>query len=86
MHIFIIDFLPGFQWNQQRGMLYQTHPDEDMAGAAREARQRLDDKFRAQRMSDNKRYTKENQEQKGFFFYADLIIFLEEAESYKSIA
>ncbi|BAT79882.1 hypothetical protein VIGAN_02282300 [Vigna angularis var. angularis] len=39
----------------QRGMLYHTHPDEDMAGAAREARQRLDDKFRAQRMSDNKR-------------------------------
>ncbi|XP_020206833.1 probable E3 ubiquitin-protein ligase RHY1A isoform X2 [Cajanus cajan] len=38
-----------------RGTLYQTHLDENMVGAAREARQRLDDKFRSQRMSENKR-------------------------------
>jgi len=49
-------------------MLYQTHPDEDMAGAAREARQRLDDKFRAQRMSDNKRYIKKKIENQKVFF------------------
>ncbi|CAJ1975586.1 unnamed protein product [Sphenostylis stenocarpa] len=41
--------------SQPRNMLYQTHPDEDIVGAAREARQRLDDKFRAQRMPENKR-------------------------------
>ncbi|TKY73056.1 putative RING finger protein P32A8.03c [Spatholobus suberectus] len=35
-----------------------THPDENMGGAAKEAKQRLDDKFRAQRMSENKRYNK----------------------------
>ncbi|KAK7411649.1 hypothetical protein VNO78_03084 [Psophocarpus tetragonolobus] len=39
----------------QRSVLYQTHPDDNMGGAAREAKQRLDDKFRAQRMSENKR-------------------------------
>ncbi|KAG4991056.1 hypothetical protein AAZX31_09G089500 [Glycine max] len=39
----------------QRSMLYQAHPDENMGGVAREAKQRLDDKFRAQRMSENKR-------------------------------
>ncbi|KAL2327378.1 hypothetical protein Fmac_020805 [Flemingia macrophylla] len=39
----------------QRSMQYQTHPDENMVGAAREARQRLDDKFRSQWMSENKR-------------------------------
>ncbi|XP_027339075.1 probable E3 ubiquitin-protein ligase RHY1A isoform X2 [Abrus precatorius] len=37
----------------QRSNLYQAHPDENMLGAAREAKQRLDDKFRAQRMSEN---------------------------------
>ncbi|XP_061359395.1 probable E3 ubiquitin-protein ligase RHY1A [Gastrolobium bilobum] len=39
----------------QRNMLYQANPDENMVGAAREARQRLDDKFRGQRKSENKR-------------------------------
>ncbi|XP_027339076.1 uncharacterized protein LOC113852880 isoform X3 [Abrus precatorius] len=39
----------------QRSNLYQAHPDENMLGAAREAKQRLDDKFRAQRMSENQR-------------------------------
>ncbi|RDX60219.1 putative E3 ubiquitin-protein ligase RHY1A [Mucuna pruriens] len=39
----------------QRNILYQAHPDENMIGAAREAKQRLDDKFRSQRMSENKR-------------------------------
>ncbi|KAJ1436974.1 Zinc finger, RING-type [Sesbania bispinosa] len=39
----------------QRSMLYQAQTDESMVGAAREAKQRLDDKFRAQRVSENKR-------------------------------
>lgn len=39
----------------QRSMLYQPHQDENMVGAAREAKQRLDDKFRSKRMSENKR-------------------------------
>ncbi|KAG4957261.1 hypothetical protein JHK85_043641 [Glycine max] len=39
----------------QRSMLYQPHPDENMGGVVREAKQRLDDKFRAHRNSENKR-------------------------------
>lgn len=39
----------------QRSMLYQAHPDENMVGAAREAKQRLDEKFKGQRKSENKR-------------------------------
>ncbi|KAH1210169.1 hypothetical protein GmHk_15G044543 [Glycine max] len=42
----------------QRSMLYQPHPDENMGGVVREAKQRLDDKFRAHRNSENKRYNK----------------------------
>ena len=47
-----------------------------MVGAAREARQRLDDKFRAQRMSDNKRYTKKSKPKSCFLCSSD---YLEEA-------
>nr|AFK38095.1 unknown [Lotus japonicus] len=36
----------------QRGLLYQAHLDESLGGAAREAKHRLDDKFRAQRVSE----------------------------------
>ncbi|KAK7304749.1 hypothetical protein VNO77_42636 [Canavalia gladiata] len=39
----------------QRNIIYQAQPDENMVGAARKAKQRLDDKFRTQRMSENKR-------------------------------
>ena len=41
---------------QQRNILYQSHQDENMVGAARAAKQRLDDKFRSQRVSENIRY------------------------------
>ncbi|KAL5100853.1 hypothetical protein RYX36_005180 [Vicia faba] len=41
--------------SMQRNMLYQTQQDENMVGAAREAKQRLDDKFRSQRVSENTR-------------------------------
>lgn len=47
-----------------------------MVGAAREAKQRLDDKFRSQRVSENTRYIKTHD----FVFYdvknSDLINFL----------
>ncbi|KAK2450610.1 RING/U-box superfamily protein [Trifolium repens] len=39
--------------SMQRNLFYQTHQDENMVGAAREAKQRLDDKFRSQRVSEN---------------------------------
>ncbi|XP_045829731.1 probable E3 ubiquitin-protein ligase RHY1A [Trifolium pratense] len=38
---------------QRNTIFYQTHQDENMVGAAREAKQRLDDKFRSQRVSEN---------------------------------
>lgn len=59
-------------------MLYQAHPDENMGGVAREAKQRLDDKFRAQRMSENKRYNKINTN-KFFFFFLHRSDYLSEA-------
>ncbi|CAL0304909.1 unnamed protein product [Lupinus luteus] len=34
----------------------QIHSDENMVGAAREAKERLDERFRAQRESENKSY------------------------------
>ncbi|KEH38087.1 putative transcription factor C2H2 family [Medicago truncatula] len=39
--------------SMQRNILYQSHQDENMVGAARAAKQRLDDKFRSQRVSEN---------------------------------
>ncbi|CAL0320160.1 unnamed protein product [Lupinus luteus] len=51
--------LPSFSsWilnTQQRSMFKQTNPDENIVGAAREAKQRLDEKFKQQRKSENKR-------------------------------
>ncbi|KAE9608279.1 hypothetical protein Lal_00003475 [Lupinus albus] len=41
---------------QQRRMFNQTHPDENIVGAAKEAKQRLDEKFKQQRKLENKRY------------------------------
>ncbi|XP_019415964.1 PREDICTED: probable E3 ubiquitin-protein ligase RHY1A isoform X2 [Lupinus angustifolius] len=46
--------LPSFS-SLQRSMFNQTHPDENIVGAAREAKQRLDEKFKQQRKSENKR-------------------------------
>lgn len=51
-----INLLSWFEFKQQRGLLYQAHLDESLGGAAREAKQRLDDKFRAQRVSETNRY------------------------------
>ncbi|KAE9587618.1 hypothetical protein Lal_00021872 [Lupinus albus] len=38
----------------QRNMFYQTYPDENMVGAAREAKERLDEKFKPHMKSENK--------------------------------
>ena len=67
-----INFL-SFWVKQHRSVLYQAHPNENMVEAAREAKQRLDDKFRSQRKSENKRYNKkEKKEQKLPFFFVFL--------------
>ncbi|KAE9608270.1 hypothetical protein Lal_00003700 [Lupinus albus] len=48
--------LPSLILNtQQRNMFNQTHPDENIVGAAKEAKQRLDEKFKHQRKLENKR-------------------------------
>ncbi|OIV97262.1 hypothetical protein TanjilG_10796 [Lupinus angustifolius] len=46
--------LPSFS-SLQRSMFNQTPPDENIVGAAREAKQRLDEKFKQQKKSENKR-------------------------------
>ncbi|KAI4335615.1 hypothetical protein L6164_014247 [Bauhinia variegata] len=39
----------------QRSILYQAHPDENLGGAAREAKERLDERLRAQMKSETRR-------------------------------
>lgn len=51
-----IDFLLAFEHKQQKSKLYQAHPDDNLGGAAMEAKERLDERLRAQRKSENKRY------------------------------
>jgi len=53
LSLLFINFIYGFEFKQQRNILYQSHQDENMVGAARAAKQRLDDKFRSQRVSEN---------------------------------
>ncbi|TKY54752.1 hypothetical protein E2542_SST19164 [Spatholobus suberectus] len=48
----------------ERSMLNQAYPDENLGGAAREAKRRLDEKFTAHIKSENKRY---NHKRKGLF-------------------
>ncbi|XP_061350907.1 uncharacterized protein LOC133295980 [Gastrolobium bilobum] len=48
----------------QRNMLNQGYPDEKLGGAAREAKQRLDDKFTAHMKSENQSY---NHKRKSLF-------------------
>ncbi|MED6113957.1 hypothetical protein PIB30_075631 [Stylosanthes scabra] len=40
--------------SSHRSVIYQPQPDLNMVGEAREARRRLDDKFRSQRKSENR--------------------------------
>ncbi|KAF7806483.1 putative E3 ubiquitin-protein ligase RHY1A [Senna tora] len=50
--------LPSSSSLLQRSFFYQAYPDEMLGGAAREARERLDERLRAQTKSLNKRESK----------------------------